>query len=287
LTPEGNSHPATRLSSDPEEQLEAWKNLPPADGVVGSDFPTEAGTVLALVSTGGEGGNVPALAAKKFGRGRVFAAAVYPVWKWSFLPAGTATQDTTFTWFVNQACGWLGVSEEAGRFNLSTDKPVYRSGEEISFLATAYDLGQKPQAGLEVEVQLEKEERVLLFESILGQYAGRKRIIPAGNYTATAVFKQQGRKIGEAKERFTVEELSLEDRSVSYNPTLLQRIASASGGSFYRPEEVGRFAREFAPQIEERSEKKEWELAHQPVFLLGMIFFLGAEWYLRRRWQLL
>ena len=64
-------------------------------------------------------------------------------------------------------------------------------------------------------------------------------------------------------------------------------MAAASGGFFYRPEEVERFAQDFSPQREELSEKKEWELAHQPLFLVGMILFLGAEWYLRRRWQLL
>lgn len=287
LSPEGNAHPATRLSSDPALQLEVWRNLPPLEGVISSDFPTDAGTVLAMVSSGMEEGRFPALAAKNVGKGRVLAAAVYPIWKWHFLPAGTLSGDTTFAWFANQACGWLGGSEEEDRFNLSTDKLVYRSGEEVVFSASAFDLGQKPLGGLGVELQPGKEDKTLLFESALGQYAGRKRIIPPGSYTAVATFKQEGKKIGEAKTRFTIEELSLEDRSVSYNPTLLQGIASASGGAFYRPEQVGQFLRDFAPQAEERSEKKEWELAHQPIFLFGMILFLGAEWFLRRRWQLL
>ncbi len=287
LTPEGNAHPATRLSSDPAQQREAWGNLPPLEGVVSSDFPTEAGTVLATVSTGMEGGRFPALAAKNTGKGKALAAAVYPIWKWHFLPAGTLSGDTTFAWFVNQACGWLGGSEEEDRFNLSTDKLVYRSGEEVVFSASAFDLGQKPLENLDVEVLPDREEKTLLFESVLGQYGGRKRIIRPGTYTAVATFKQEGKKMGEARTRFTVEELSLEDRSVSYNPTLLRGIAAASGGLFYRPEEVGRFLRDFAPQAEERSEKKEWELAHQPIFLFGMILFLGTEWYLRRRWQLL
>ena len=108
-----------------------------------------------------------------------------------------------------------------------------------------------------------------------------------GSYEAQAEFLQEGRKVGEAKAKFIVEELSLEDRATSFNPALLAKMAEASGGEFYRPEEAGRFAEDFKPQREELSEKKEWELAHQPVFLIGMILFFGTEWYLRRRWQLL
>lgn len=293
LSLEGNVHPATRFTSDPAEQAKLWNSLPPLEGVISSDFPSWSGTVLATVSgpfeTEGPEARFPAISAKSFGRGRVLAISVYPVWKWHFLPAGTSTEDTTFAWFVSQACGWLAGSEGEERFNLSTDKLVYRSGEEVNFTATAFDLGRKPQEGLEVRIDLriKNEEGILLYEEALGRYAGAKRVIEPGNYTAVAVFSQDDKKAGEAEARFTIEELSLEDRSVSFNATLLERIASATGGAFYRPGEAGRFAKDFNPQKEERSEKKEWELAHQPLLLLGMILFLGGEWYLRRRWQLL
>jgi len=289
LTPEGNSHPATRFVSDPAEQANLWKNLPPLEGVVVSDFPSTNGTILAAVSGPVEPARIPALSAKNLGTGRVLAATVYPLWKWYFLPAGTATEDTTFAWFINQACGWLAGSEEEGRFNLSTDKLVYNSGEEIGFSAAAFDLAHKPTEGLDVRIDLGKEdgENLLLYEEAVGRYAGRKRAIQPGTYTAVAAFLENGKKIGEAIARFTVEELSLEDRSVSFNATLLEKIAAVSGGTFYRLDEIERFARDFNPQKEEWSRKKEWELAHQPFLLVGMILFLAAEWYLRRRWQLL
>jgi len=287
LTAEGGAHPATRLFSDPSELGRLWKNLPPLEGVITSTLPSSAGTVLATVSATEEGGRYPALAAKSFGKGRVLAAAAFPIWKWYFLPLGTSSEDTTFAWFVNQSAGWLAGSEEEDRFNLATDKLVYHSGEEINFSATAFDEGRKPFEGLDVTVRLKGEEELLLYEEAAGRYAGRKRIIAAGSYEAKAEFSQAGKKVGLAKSKFIVEELSLEDRGVSFNPTLLEKMATASGGVFYRPEEAGRFARDFSPQREELSEKKEWELAHQPLFLAGMILFLGSEWYLRRRWQLL
>jgi hypothetical protein len=287
FTPEGMAHPTTRLLSDPSELDRIWKNLPPLEGVVASGIPSTAGTVLATVPATEEGGRYPALAAKSFGKGRVLAAAVYPLWKWYFLPLGTSSEDTTFAWFVNQSAGWLAGSEEEDRFNLATDKLVYQSGEEINFSASAFDEGRKPFEGLDVQVQIKGEEELLLYEEAEGRYAGRKRLIAPGNYEVKAVFAQAGKKEGEARTKFVVEEFSLEDQSASYNPTLLEKMASASGGVFYRPEETERFAREFSPQREELSEKKEWELAHQPLFLVGMILFLGTEWYLRRRWQLL
>jgi len=287
LTAEGEGHPATRLVSDPSELGRIWKNLPPLEGVLTSGLPSTAGTVLATVSATEEGGKYPALGAKNFGRGRVLAAAVFPLWKWYFLPLGTASEDTTFAWLINQSAGWLSGSEEEDRFNLATDKLVYQSGEEISFSASAFDEGRKPFEGLDVKVRLKGEEELLLYEEASGRYAGRKRMAAPGSYEATAEFFQGGRKVGTAKTKLMVEELSLEDQAVSYNPTLLEKMADVSGGEFYRPEEAGQFARDFSLQREELSEKKEWELAHQPVFLAGMILFLGAEWFLRRRWQLL
>ncbi|HLG93894.1 MAG TPA: hypothetical protein VI546_03565, partial [candidate division Zixibacteria bacterium] len=287
LTAEGRAHPAIRLFSDPSELERLWKNLPPLEGVITSTWPSTAGTVLATVPATEEGGRYPALAAKNFGRGRILASAVFPIWKWYFLPLGTSSEDTTFGWFVNQSAGWLAGSEEEDRFNLSTDKLVYQSGEEINFFASAFDEGRKPFGGLDVKVRLKGEEGFLLYEETAARYAGRRRIIAPGSYEAQAEFSQSGKKVGEAKLKFIVEELSLEDQAPSYNPTLLEKIAAASGGEFYRPEEAGNFAEDFRPQREELSEKKEWELAHQPVFLIGMILFLGTEWYLRRRWQLL
>jgi hypothetical protein len=246
-----------------------------------------AGAVLATVPATEEGGLYPALAAKSFGRGRVLAAAAFPLWKWYFLPLGTSSEDTTFGWFVNQSAGWLAGSEEKDRFNLATDKLVYRAGEEINFSATAFDEGHKPFEGLDVKIRLQGEGDLLLYEEAPGRYAGRKRIATPGSYEARAEFSQSGKKVGESKAKFIVEELSLEDQAVSYNPTLLAKMAEVSGGEFYRPEEAGNFSQDFSPQREELSEKREWELAHQPVFLVGMILFLGTEWYLRRRWQLL
>ncbi len=287
LTSEGEAQPATRLLSDPSELGRIWKNLPPLEGVITSGLPPASGTVLATVTVTNEGERCPALAVKNFGRGRVMASAVFPLWKWYFLPLGTSSEDTTFAWFVNQGAGWLAGSEEEDRFNLATDKPVYQSGEEINFSATAFDEGRKPFEGLDVKVRLKGEEELLLYEEAVGQYAGRKRVVAPGSYEAKAEFSRAGKKAGEAKSKFIVEELSLEDQAVSYNPTLLQKMADVSGGESYRPEEAGKFAQDFRPQREELSEKKEWELAHQPLFLIGMILFLGTEWYLRRRWQLL
>ncbi|MGH8003197.1 MAG: hypothetical protein ACRECJ_00520 [Limisphaerales bacterium] len=287
LTVEGEAHPTTRLLADPSELGRTWKNLPPLEGAVTSAIPSTAGAVLATVPAIEEGGRHPALAAKSFGRGRVLASAVFPLWKWYFLPLGTSSEDTTFAWFVNQSAGWLAGSEEEDRFNLASDKPVYQSGEEINFSASAFDEGRKPFEGLDVEVRLKGEKELLLYEEAAGRYAGKKRIITPGSYEAKAEFSRAGKKVGEAKSKFIAEEFSLEDQTVSYNPTLLEKMASASGGEFYRPEEAGQFAQDFSPQREELSEKKEWELAHQPLFLMGMILFLGTEWYLRRRWQLL
>lgn len=287
LTAEGGAHPVARLLSDPSELARIWKNLPPLEGVITSGLPSTAGTVLATVGAPEEGGRYPALAAKNFGRGRVLAAAVFPLWKWYFLPLGTSSEDTTFTHFVNQSAGWLAGSEEEDRFNLATDKLVYQSGEEINFSGSAFDEGRKPFEGLDVKVRLKGEKELLLYEEAAGRYAGRSRIIAPGSYEVNAEFAQGGKKVGAAKSKFIVEELSLEDQTASYNPTLLEKMATASGGEFYRPEEAERFAEDFSPQREELSEKKEWELAHQPLFLIGMIFFLVTEWYLRRRWQLL
>ncbi len=287
LTAEGEAHPATRLLSDPSELARIWKNLPPLEGVITSSLTSTAGTVLATVGATEEGGRYPAVAAKNFGKGRVLASAVFPLWKWYFLPLGTFSEDTTFAWFVNQSAGWLAGSEEEDRFNLATDKLVYQSGEEINFSATAFDEGRKPFEGLDVKVRLKGAKELLLYEEAAGRYAGRSGIIAPGSYEIYAEFAQGGKKAGAAKSKFIVEELSLEDQAASYNPTLLEKMASVSGGEFYRPEEAERFAEDFSPQREELSEKKEWELAHQPLFLIGMIFFLVSEWYLRRRWQLL
>ncbi|HXF48649.1 MAG TPA: vWA domain-containing protein [Verrucomicrobiae bacterium] len=287
LTADGEGHPATRLVSNPSELGRIWRNLPPLEGVIASALPSTAGAVLATVPATEEGGLYPALAAKNFGRGRVLAASAFSLWKWYFLPLGTSSEDTTFGWFVNQSVGWLAGSEEKDRFNLSTDKLVYQSGEEINFSATAFDEGRKPFEGLDVKVRLKGEKELLLYEEAAARYAGRKRVIAPGAYEAQAEFFQSRKRAGEAKAKFIVEELSLEDQAVSYNPTLLAKMAEVSGGGFYRPEEAGNFLQDFSPQREELSEKREWELAHQPVFLLGMILFLGTEWYLRRRWQLL
>jgi hypothetical protein len=68
------------------------------------------------------------------------------------------------------------------------------------------------------------------------------------------------------------------------NRDLLEKLASDTGGRYWRPEELTRLPNEISYSDAGISVRDIKELWNMPVVFLWLLLLMGAEWLLRRKW---
>ena len=109
-----------------------------------------------------------------------------------------------------------------------------------------------------------------------------------GDYAIRVTASQDGREIGSTKARFLVIEQDLELDSPMADATLMENLATMTGGKALVPEELPALLRQLAEDtqaLEVRTEAKKTFWDTWPFFLV-LVGLLSVEWYLRKRWGL-
>jgi hypothetical protein len=323
LTPAGERSPLTRLIPGRESNRELWPLLPPMDWFAPVRGARPEATVLAALpddlarraARGEEAGAGTAAGAEElerrdaaistlfFGAGRVLYSGVDSTWKWRY-----RSGDQLLSRFWGQVIRWA-ASERLppgdGQARLGTDEVRYQSPAKVQVRALLTGDGGKPieEAAVDAVVRHAasgREERVRLqpVHSSGGLYRGSV-VIDAGEVTTgiyqvrleTADLPGYSARADRATASFVVEEPpSPEDSDLSRDGPLLSEMARLSGpGGRYLP--IDR-ARELPALVPERSLLKEeattvdqWTLRWPLLLILAAL--LGAEWLLRKRFDLI
>jgi len=291
LTELGKSHPLTRLSQDPFENASLWSDLPPFLGMVGLGNPKPGAKVLAEYPRA-DAPPLPGIVVKTQGKAKIMAVLVFPFWRWDFWLWGVGKDNQAYKSLWENSIRWLTTPEDLERFNIKTDKLIYKSGEPIEFQAKLNDESYQKIMDAFVEVKIkseESEDSVMMSLKLdgLGDYSGRLGSLPPGEYEFFSLAKRDDSIIGQKSAKFLVEQFSLEDLDLNPNQDLLMRIAQLGNGKYYDPEELPLFLDDV--KLEERRTKsiKKIEIWSSPLLLVLFILFLSVEWYIRRRSQLL
>jgi hypothetical protein len=114
---------------------------------------------------------------------------------------------------------------------VSTERHIYRSGEQAVFTAQVFDELLRPQEGARVQISLPREElEFQLQEQGGGSYQGHWSSLEPGEYAYVARAYAEGELIGADEGRFIVEQHTIESVDVRANPALLGEMARVSGG---------------------------------------------------------
>ncbi len=280
-------HPILRISDDPLADRLEWAELPPLLAY-NQNRGVRPGAVVLLQHPTERVGNkkMPLVAVTRAGAGKAMAVAFRTFWRFGLMMWGIGKTDVISQTFWGNAVRWLVIREDVARVRAVPDKPIYRSGEPVTFHAQVFDELLQPQQGATVTVLVAQDgdvREVALKDEGEGRYSGRMGGMLQGDYAFQVRAVKGAADLGGGTGRFTVGRYSLEYEEVRMNAELLQDLAANSGGAFVRPDAFPAAVRDLslAPQpVTVRYRSRLWGQAW-PFFLL--VCLLAVEWTVRRR----
>lgn len=281
-------HPITRLAEDDLDNRERWRELPPVFTNLVSVQLDESAQTLATVDLqrSNQSRSLPLMAALSRGKRKSIAVMTYGIWRWDLLMWGTGKTNENYLRLIKNALRWLTTEDDSKLVKVTTNKEIYRSGEEVKFTAQVYYENYEPADGAEVTAQVRSadETQSLTLENIgEGRYEGSFQVLEGGDYEFTGTAHEQGRVLGKDTGSFTVEEFSLEYQNTRMNEALLRKIAAESGGRFFTAANFDTLSQLLSFPEKYITHKNEWEIWNKVPMLIACIVLLGSEWLIRKR----
>ena len=275
LSAGGRRHPVVRQPAGADDP---WSRLPPLPGYFRT-AQQRPGTTVLVEGVGGE----PVIAAGAYGEGKVIAALSASFWRLDLMSSGVDGRPQTIRTFWRDATKWLALDAPSGRVRTSTERPVYRAGEEVVFAVQVFDELLKPQSGARVQVALAGREGFDLQPQGAGHYRGVASGLSSGTYEYEVRAAVGQAAVGAVTGRFVVEEYSIELGDLRADPLLLGELARVSGGRAYP-------LADWEDMLEQLAPRKRWVEKAEVLPLWGPLWpallaiaLLAAEWLGRKR----
>jgi uncharacterized membrane protein len=309
VPPQATEHPIWRIVDEPIRNREVLGRMPMFHGTNLIDRLKPAATALGLSNGRLPGsGMVMVFSCQSFGRGRTFAMATDSTVAWGtdFEKSWGEGDNRYFRKFWRNVIRWLTENCDGSnrRLKVETDKIIYRPGQEIQVTARVYDekLVETDRYRVAARLRLPTDDEsqpfdataVNLVPELLEKLYQGKLVAPQVNEAmenpGSTLHKQvldvaafDGEQL---VARSTLEIQVIDDpaefRDPRPNPSLLTRIAQATGGSVIQSAEelsslLGRHQDASIQTIVTR-----WPMWDTPLLWLLLLGLLTTEWILRR-----
>jgi len=313
LTPEGRSHSVTRLDmgggeSGDEQNAALWELVPEMYWYHRATRPKlGASTLLVCSSEKGNtlqqrGGPAPLLLTAQVGRGRVLYQAFADLWRMRF-PAelGPDALERMHGHIVQ----YLGLSKLLGRtarVEIATDKEEYNLGDRVKVTArvlTKKDMDVSSAdhvTAVITDVENEANQVTLDLTPEPGQrgaFRGELSALLGEGHFRTRLKDEEEE---QAHADFAVVNPNLELETPDLKKELLDNVAKSSmkgtgtgetKAGMYFADQAGQLLKDLSQAQREIEEKKENTLWDAPLLLVLFTLFMGAEWLIRKRNDLL
>lgn len=295
LTPDGLTHPVTRLAFDGDENRRLWKNLPKLEGLNTSIGLRKDGiSLLAHPSLKHRGKTMPVVALREVGKGRTMVFMTDSSWFWKLpFSAQRGGDSMSYNKFWLSAIRWLIKDESLRLIRLLVDDNSIRSGEKMKLTARVFNLNYTPAKDQEVVLtlfrrvddqgsKLNREQRWKLKTDESGQIRIQHQISHAGVYEirATARMGSHDEKVSTI---VLVSDYEAEFERVVPDQRILQWIAKSSSGEHRQITDKVSRLRFNAPRVKRVLSRKTYELWNRPLILAVLLLLFSIEWILRRR----
>ena len=279
LTPDGASHPATRLGVTVDESRRRWAQLPPLASVATAGGPRPGAQVLAVAN-----GGRPLLVTQRYGNGRSMVFAGEGAWRWRMLlPAS----DTTHELVWRQMARWVagGATE---RIEIPPSA-IALPGTTEAIRVLVRDEEFKPVPNAEVALRVTApggEERTLpaaLSDPSEGRYVASVRFDQPGVFDIVADVRRDGATLGTATRALLVGGIDIELAEPALNEPVLRRIADTTGGKYAPAKDAASLTGLVTQSTVGERPVEMRDMWHNGFSLLIIIALLGAEWGFRRR----
>jgi len=275
----------TRLVDDPAANAARWKTLPYLMDYQDPGTPKPGAAVLANMITP-EGRNLPLLTTESFGRGRTAIMATGGSWRWQMSsPLG----DTAHDLFWQQLLRWL-VSDTPGHVAASVPAQMLLDNGTVMLSAEVRDPQYDPAPDARVEAHILGPSGVSALVEMTpvpdnpGRFEGTWSAPRAGAYLTEVTAERAGQELGRDVLSFQRMDGVAESFHTEQNRDLLERLATQTGGQYWKPSDLGRLANRIPfseAGVTMRETKDLWDL---PLVLLVLLLLRFSEWWLRRKW---
>src|SRR5712691_2201087 len=291
LAPAGVDSIITRLVDDPAANAAKWKKLPYLMDYEDPGTPKPGAAVLANMITP-EGRKLPLLITENFGRGRTAIMATGGSWRWQMSsPLG----DTAHDLFWQQLLRWV-VSDTPGHVAASVPAQMLLDNGAITLTAEVRDQQYSPATDARVEAHILGPSGVTALVEMTpvpdnpGHFQGAWSAPRTGAYLTevtaqrtdpnTRTVKELGRDV------LTFQRMDgvAENFHTEQNRDLLERLATQTGGQYWKPADLGKLASAIPYSqagVTMRETKDLWDL---PLVFLVLLLLRFSEWWLRRKW---
>jgi uncharacterized membrane protein len=284
LTPAGEDSLISRLIDDPARNAERWKTLPYIMDYQEPGTPKPGATVLAEMKAGGR--DMPLLVTQNFGRGRTALMATSGTWRWQMsLPLG----DTSHMMFWQQILRWL-VADTPSQVVASVPSQMLFDDGNVKLSADVRDKDYLPAPDATVEAHILGPGGVSATVEMTpvpdapGTFQDEWTAEKPGSYLTEVTAQRGGQEIGRDVLTFQRMDGVAENFHTEQNRDLLEKLASQTGGRYWKPQELSKLPGEIAYSeagITVRETKPLWDM---PAIFLLILALLFAEWLLRRKW---
>jgi hypothetical protein len=287
VTEDGQKSLATSLSLAPDVSARIWRNvnymsLPNLAGAKAG-----ATVLLRLPKANDAEADYPLVAWHRYGTGKSLFVATEDLWRMR-LEVG----DRFHARFWGQTIQFLTLSRLLGankQISIETDSNSYSAGDQIRVFANVLTESFEPVEGDSYEVVLEEKDNpdsattieMTAVESTPGLYAGSYLAGKDGNYEIKTQ-PQDADKSNAAE--FSVQTVDLEDRETAMQPDVARQAAEISGGRQLSLASLGEFPSTLPEEkLIANTVKIERELWDTPLWFILIAALAGAEWFLRRK----
>jgi uncharacterized membrane protein len=285
VTAAGRDSLITRLEDDPAKNVERWKKLPYVMNFqdVGQPKPGAVVLVDALPTTGGR---IPLLITQNFGRGRTAIFATGGSWRWQMLQP---LADKSHEMFYQQLLRWL-VADTPRRVTTSTSKQVISDDAHVNLRAEVRDRTYLHASDAKTEAHILGPEG--LAETIemrpdaleTGVYTADWTTPKAGSYLVEVVATRGTEELGRDTITFRREDGVAENFHTEQNRELLEKLASETGGKYYKPEDAQKLGKDISYSEAGITVRETRDLWDMPIVFLLLLMLRSGEWLLRRKW---
>ena len=286
-TLQGLIHPILRTGEEATGIKETIENLPPVFYRF-SRLSLQAGSQVLLTAgdDASPAGSRPLLATIRQGERRVVAFIGGGFWRWHLMMQRIDPGNTFYERLILNSLRWVVSAEESKLLKVTTNKEIYRTGEEIIFTAQAYYEDFTPRDGLEITVKIQGKglvQEIVLNARGNGLYEGKLNVFEGGDYRYTAVAHTEEREVSRDEGNFSVEPFRIEYLRTHADRLLMEKIARRSGARPVPPDSLEEWVESLDYATRVAFEEKEFPLWQRWPMLAVIVVALSIEWFIRKR----
>jgi uncharacterized membrane protein len=284
LTAAGRTSPITRLDPDDQKNEDLWTSMPEL-----ADF-EHVGELKpgaeSLLEADFQGRTEPLLVHQRYGLGNSYVLATGGTWRWQMQLPHEDQRHETFWRQLLQAAATTAPQP----VTLTSDHVFYGDESTVKLRAEVRNAKFEPADDATVSVEVSDglgPPQTLAMTPVAGEhgvYEASYETGHAGIFRFEAKASAAAEMLGTARAAIRREDGVVEHYHVQQNRALLERLAAATGGSYFAVSDVSRLPEAVSFSDAGTVERQVLDLWNMPIVFLLLLLLKAGEWLLRLVW---